>query len=134
MTPIWLATVNAGIVNFEQKQEFTQYVRGFEGKVIEVVVRKFRKHRSNPQNAWFHACILPILTEAMGEPNTVDGKEYAKEALKFHFLRITGPGGFERVRGTSDLSTEEFSVFCEQCRQLAAEMYGINIPDPGKYE
>lgn len=129
IVPLFRATVNAGILNFQDKAGFAQHVRGLEGKLVEVIVKKYTVKRSSPQNRYFHGVVLPMITDAMGEQN----QDYVKDALKWHFLRKTLPGGLETVRATSELNTEEFTDFIEKCRHLAAEMYGIDIPDPSKY-
>jgi hypothetical protein len=104
-----------------------QFIAGLEGCRITVEIKKLFPRRSNNQNAWYWACIIPLLGESCGyDP------EEMHSALKERFLRIHGDSPLPTVRSTSTLSTKDFSEYCENCRRLAAEM-GVVIPDPGEY-
>ena len=107
----------------------------FEGREVEARLGPPRKARSLSQNDWYWAAIVPELADEWGYE--VDDKseiEKAHESLKFQFLRVTDENGRERVRSTTELSTKEFSEYCERCRRYAAIEYGRNIPDPGRME
>lgn len=103
------------------------YRAGFEGKHVEVVLRARRRQRSLPQNNFYWAAIVTALAEETGHtPMEIH------EALKHQFLsRVEGK--LEITRSTADLTTAEFSEYCERCRVLAAEL-GVNVPNPGEYE
>jgi len=125
--PIFRGTISSGRFMPEQPAFWRMYRDGFEGKQVEVVLRKWRRQRSLPQNSWYWSCIVMGLATETGHTS-----QEIHEALKHRFLsRIEGK--LEITRSTADLTTAEFSEYCERCRVLAAEM-GLSITNPGEYE
>jgi len=109
---------------------FSQAFRQFEGKKVAVIVKKYFKKRSNPQNDYYHGVIVPIVADYMGE-----SKKDAHEALKaLHNTRLmeTEKGTVSIPQSTTKLTTQEFSDYCERCRRWAAEFLGVYIPDPNE--
>ena len=99
-----------------------------EGQKLEVIVRKEKKRRSNPQNAYYHAVVVPLVAEATGYT-----KAEAHEALKVHFLSdMSGP--LPLVKSTTDLTTSEFCDFIANIQEFSAENLGITIPDPNQVD
>ena len=122
---VFLGKVTQGTVHLLMMEQYRQYVSSLEGDVVEVIVRKRSRRRTNPQNAYFHGVVLPMLARAAGyEP------EEMKDALKMRFLVSHQDGPLPTVRGTSSLSTAEFNEFIDHCIRLGAEMFDIVIPDP----
>src|SRR5690348_817360 len=82
----------------------------FEGNEIEVTLAKKVKHRTSPQNAYFHAAHLPIIHEALVNDCGWDNWtiENTKAFLKDMFLRVElldkdgNKSGKFITRGTSD--------------------------------
>lgn len=104
------------------------WIKHLEGKEVAVEIRRYRPKRSINQNAYYHGVVIPWLAEAMGEEGE-DGHERVHQALKIQFL-MDRSGKLPTVRSTASLDTAEFTEYIEQCRRLAAEMFGLNIPDP----
>ena len=128
MDPIFQGTIRNGQIYLEAPSRFANLKAALEGQQIDLVLRKHRKKRSNPQNAYFHGVVLKLFAEFLGyEP------EELKDALKFKFLRTHTDGDLPGVRRTRDLNTAEFTEFVEQCRRLAAGM-GLDIPSPNEVE
>ena len=128
MDPIFQGCVRNGQIYLETPSRFAKLKDTLEGQQVDLVLRKHRKKRSNPQNAYFHGVVLKIFAEFLGyEP------EELKDALKFKFLRTHTDGDLPGVRRTRDLNTAEFTEFVEQVRRLAAEM-GLDIPSPNEVE
>ena len=129
MTPIFHGLVIDSFIAITAKEQFARHVSSFEGKWVQVIVRKQIVKRSLQQNRWYWGCIIAMLALHCG----YDAEEM-HDALKMRFLLDrTVNDALPTVRSTTSLSTEEFAAYCEQCRQLAAEM-GVNIPDPGMAE
>jgi len=124
LTPVFKAAIQKGKVLFRDVDKFNLYVLRFEGKEIDIIVRKRKKSRTNPQNAWYWACVVAIPAEHFGYSS-----DEMHEAYKFMFLKRDEAGKPLTVRSTTTLSTKEFSEYTEQCRQFCAEE-GIVIPDP----
>ena len=73
--------------------------------------------------------MIPLLAEVAGYDD-----EEMHAALKMRFLRNHVGADLPSVRSTSDLDTAEFTEYIERVRQLAAEFYGLLIPNPGEAE
>lgn len=137
ITPIWKISVRDGKTSMtdEEFRRYRKWCLSNEGDYEFIIKKKF-KGRSLPQNGWFHAVIVPMVADAMGEENLNE----AKATLKAMFLSktkvIKGVDGqlqeITIVGRTSKLSTSGFGFFTNKCRIWAAKFLGINIPDPTK--
>mgnify|MGYP003629212828 FL=1 len=111
-------------------------VNSFEGQRVAVTIQKAKKKRSNPQNAYFHGCVVPIVTNAMLDVGIRTSNSETKEMLKRKFLSEEVPFAdgqyLERTKSTSELSTSEFNDFIAQVQQFAAEWLGVEVPDPNE--
>jgi hypothetical protein len=92
--------------------------------------------RSNQQNRWYYGCILPLAVPALQDMGwekiqTEDDahRYFASEFLAVSHHNIVTGETRRWVRSTADLSTEEFSRYCERCRDRLAEA-GVIVPDP----
>ncbi len=111
-------------------------VNSFEGQRVAVTIQKAKKKRSNPQNAYFHGCVVPIVTNAMLDAGIITSNSETKEMLKRKFLSEDVPFAdgqyLERTKRTRQLSTSEFNDFIAQVQQFAAEWLGVEVPDPNE--
>lgn len=96
-----------------------------------------RPTRSLRQNAWYFSCIAAALAQYLSDQDyDVTTTDQAHELLKARFLKVavtnkrTGEVLQNRVRSTTELTTEEFSDYCERCRTWLADFFGIIVPDP----
>ncbi len=103
----------------------TKYLTG----EYEWVLREFKKRRSHSQNdtQWWY------FTEIAKE--TGHTKQYIHSLLSYKFLLVEEvdekTGEIEkRVRGTSELTTEEHNVFLENVRNWAERYLNIHLPEP----
>ncbi len=124
---IFRGEVQQGVMVLEKPDGWKLQLCILEGKQIEVILRQYRKGRSNEQNRWYWGCIVPLLAEHCGYD-----KEEMHDALRWKFLRKHA-ALIETVRSTTELTTAEFSDYCEQCRRFAAEM-SVYIPSPNEVE
>lgn len=113
---------------FDYVDKFNEYLIPLEGKEIEVIVRRRKKGRTNPQNAWYWSCVVGLAAEHFGYT-----PDEMHEAYKFMFLQRKEQDKPITVKSTTSLSTVEFTEYVEKCRQFCAEE-GIVIPDPGDIE
>jgi len=129
--PILRGHIKDGILCFHgiDAKRYKTILQHLEGREYELTLRGRQKKRSLNQNAWYWSCIVAMIAEAAGYST-----EEAHEALKQKFLTIYGDSELPTVRSTTSLSTTEMVEYCERCRQLAAEMFGIYVPDPGEVE
>lgn len=95
-----------------------------EGKDIDVSVNPHKKHRSNPQNAYYWGIVIDIISGATG----FTPKE-SHDAMRVKFLTDM-QGDLPRVKSTTELSTVEFMDYVAQIQQFGAEYLEVYIPDP----
>lgn len=105
------------------------HLRTLSGCHVDVIVRKKREQRSLDQNAYLHAVPFPLIAAHTG---------YSIEEVK---LVLMGEcWGWHELHGhsvpikphTSDMTTEECSLFIEWLPPWALEHLGVQIPLPGE--
>lgn len=117
-----------------------EILAAFEGKAIEVIIRKKKKHRSTQQNRYYWGVIVELIKNYLQEvdPQVIWTPEKVHEIIKFKFLRCqkvnpdTAEIEFEYTRSTTDLSTSEFMDLIAQVQQWSAETFDLYIPDPNE--
>jgi len=119
--------------------------KAFDGKRIEVLVRKRKRRRSVAQNAYYWGLVLNILTAQfrVWDKETEITAALVHDWCKDRFLPIvmdgeevtlTHPGGKDRVKPTTTrLTTTQFMDYIALIQKWAAE-YGLYIPDPNEWE
>lgn len=127
--PVFKGTPKNGVMSINNIGQWTRYMQTLDGVECDIVVRKYRKKRSLPQNAYFHGVVCVLLGNHWGY--TVDE---AHSAICTEFLTIDDGVKPPYVRSTTDLDTEEFNQFLEVVKIWAAEEWKTNIPDPGESE
>lgn len=123
--------VKQGNLVLDNRAKFQHFVKGFEGKKIEVILRKRKKQRSDPQNRYYWGVVIDILGKTFGyEP------EEMHEALKFKFLQIDSSiqPGLVSVQSTAKLSTAEFMDYIANIQRWAAQEFKIYLPDPNEVD
>lgn len=113
-------------------------IRSFEGADVLITLEKPKKKRSNPQNAFYHGVIIPIVQNCLREAGYVMTNEATHDLIKLKFLKEailtneeTGEV-VERVKSTTELSTSQFMDFVAEIRQFTNEYFGVDIPDPSQ--
>ena len=111
--------------------------QAYPDAVLDVIVKKQRRPRTNPQNAYYWAVVVEYCRQGIidlwGEP--LDHSQ-VHETLGWTYLKRqkiderTGEVVLEYVESTTNLSTAEMTEYIERCRGWAAMYLGIQIPDP----
>lgn len=113
-------------------------VRAFEGKTVELTIRRATKQRSNSQNRYYWGVIVPIWQDLLlKEWGELRNKEYTHEFLKANCgykERVNKETGeILRVpKSTSENTTVEQEEYHLACRQLAFGMFETIIPLPNE--
>lgn len=128
MNPIFLAQIKNGKIAFNNEGQFNDYLLSLEGKEVEVVVRKWKKERSNNQNRYYWGVVIKLLSEYLGYTD-----EEMHDALKMLFLKDESRK-VPTLRSTTELNTVEFEKYLENIRMWAAQMFGFYIPTPNEVE
>ena len=118
--------------NPSERMNFINSLNQFAGQHrIDIV--KFRKRRSDKQNRAYWPCIVTPFHQALRERGYNDiSEDQSHEILKKTFLERTlhdanGEITYTWVESTTKLNTKEFAEYVEQCCQLLAEEFGINV-------
>lgn len=106
----------------------------FKGQRITITVDKFKKKRSNPQNAYFHGVVIPHVRDGLLDVGTEITTEQTKDMLKSMFAsetkQLIGDDYITVTIPTSAMTTTQFMDFIDKIQRWGAEFLGINIPDP----
>ena len=125
---IFFGKVANGKILFEDKEFLKNLILKFEGKDIDIIIRKHRKNRTIPQLRYYWGVCVAIPAKHFGYES-----EDMHNAFKFMFLLRDEEGKPMTVRSTASLSTLEFTQYIENCRKFCAEQ-GLFIPDPSAVE
>jgi len=124
ITPIFLAFIKKRKVVFKNPEEFEGYLSSLEGKSVQVVVRLWRKNRSNQQNRFLWGVIYQLISDSTGYT-----REEVHDAMRLLFLKDESRA-IPTLKSTTALSTTEMNEYWAQIQQFAAEKLNIVIPDP----
>jgi hypothetical protein len=120
----------------DNKRRVIQSVGVLTG-LYEVTIEPRRSTRSNQQNKWYWACLVRAFGEYMRDQDyDITSDDECHEFLKARFLattvvnKTTGEVLGRRVKSTTELTTEQFSDYCERCRAWMADFFGIIVPVP----
>jgi len=118
--------IEKGRLILDNPTEFQRYVRMFDNKKIQLILRKFKTSRTNEQNKlyWFYLDFI--------------GKEIGEEAENLHstfkaMFLADRTKKLPIVRSTTGLTTTEFTNFIEKIVRCVAEI-GIVLPEPEKVD
>ena len=125
------AKVKDGVLEGLPRKKMKQQLLHFEGKQVEVIVRRVKKTRSSQQNRllWLY---FQILGDYLGY-----SKQEMHNIIQFKFLKrekvdeTTGEV-FQYLAGTSNLTTLEFAELFEEIYNWSAETFGVILPKPGE--
>jgi hypothetical protein len=122
----------------QNKNILIDAINSFEGKVILITIEKRKNKRTNLQNAYFHGIVLPLVFFALKDIGYAMPLEDVKDLLKLKFLKVplfinenTGEIT-EKIKKTSELTTNEFMEFIENIQRWGAETLNIDIPSPNE--
>jgi hypothetical protein len=120
--------------NAREKALILNTIRGLKG-FHRIEIRRYRRRRTDRQNRYYWPCFVQPFADFLRAQGEAVTNDEAHELLKYKFLRqsicnrATGEL-LERVRSTTDLDTQEFNAYLEQCAQWLAEQFGIVVPEP----
>lgn len=129
------SNVSGGILK-RNRNLIKDAIQSFEGKDVIIKIEKARKKRSNPQNAYYHSVVIPLVQQGLKDTGNIMTRENVHDLLKLRFLKIQvnvneSTGEFiERIKSTTELSTSEMMDYIAEIQQFSAEYFGIVIPDP----
>jgi hypothetical protein len=110
--------------------------RSYEGKRVEINVKKFSYQRTNQQNRYWRGIVIPLIqeySESMGEYLSEDDwHEYYVNKGYFGYKEVKVRGVVERrPKRSHEADTLEFNNAKEKVQREWAER-GLIIPDPNQ--
>jgi hypothetical protein len=126
-----------GVLLIQDRHILNAWVKGNAGRNVTVEVKIRKKPRSNPQNAYYWAVIVPMLCDGLNhmghEFDLEDTHEFIKANFNYKEIVNTDTGEVLRSpQSTTALSTFEFSEMKEKIQKWAVEWLNIIIPDPNE--
>jgi len=128
MMPVFHGKIEGSIVIWDTPEKVREYLKGLEGKRIDITVKRERSQRSINQNNYYFGVVCKVLGDYFGYE--VDDMH---EALKLKFLQV-GPCDVPTIKSTTKLNTSEFEDYLERIRRWAATEYSVVVPLPNEAE
>lgn len=98
----------------------------------EVIAKRHRKKRSNPQNAYHWGVIIKIICDDTGNDPTQMHEHLLGEHVGWIEYDFLGEIRRRPSRRSHDMDVETFENFNEWCRAWAAQNLGMVMPLPGE--
>lgn len=137
MNPSFFGTVKQGRVVMDEPSGFKMWYQQFEGKVIEIVLRKKRRkrttgqpHEEGNQNGYYFAVVLSISAKSLGYTVAEMHEVFTAQFAPFVYKDLGKKKIPVKIR-TSMMDTVQFKEYTESIVIQMAEL-GVNIPDPIK--
>lgn len=130
-------TVNSGRF-IRNRNILLDAIKSFEGKEVLVTLEKPVKKRSNPQNAYYWAVLLPILQQCIKDNwGEVWTKEKAHDFCKmqFNFIERVNESTGEIVRvpkSTTENTTIAQEELHSEIRNFIFEWFNTQVPLPNE--
>jgi hypothetical protein len=134
-------TINTKVINGVLKQNRTRIqdaIKCFEGKEITLTIKRKRKTRSNPQNAYYWGLLIPLMVGAVkNEWAEVWSNEKAHEFFKMHFLfyeKVNEDTGeiVKLPKSTTENTTVEMEEYHSQIREFLFDWFNVTAPLPNE--
>ena len=113
----------------DMQAEFKNYAE----KWITVTIEKYKKKRSNEQNAYYWGVVVKLISDETGYT-----KEEIHDLLASHFIgtKKIRVGGIEKevYKSSTELTTSDFMGFIAEVQRWAAEKLSLYLPDPNEFE
>jgi len=120
------------------RNKISEAIKSFDGKNIVITIEKSKKKRSNNQNAFYHAVVIPIMKDAFKD---AWGEYYSAteihEALKakYCFKEQINEATGEIIQipiSTTNFNTIEWEEYIDKIRAFAMEWFNVIIPMPNE--
>lgn len=133
-----LGKIINGKLTLNNQKAFIKDLALLNGLEVMVTVEKKKKKRSNPQNRYYHGCVIPSIKHAMEAKGFfIQSNEIVHELMKVKFLKgeiINVATGeiIETIGSTTKLNTLDFENYLEQVRAWAASYLDCIVPLPNE--
>lgn len=113
-------------------------LESFEGKEIEIIIKRKYKSRSLPQNSFYWGVLIPTFQELiLTEWGEIKSAEETHEVLKFSCNseeKINEDTGeiIKIPKSTAELTTSGFMEYHQKLRQIALDFFNTVLPEPNE--
>jgi len=128
MHPIFIGNTKKGKLIIQNPDKFNAYLLTLGDKEVAVIVKTWRKPRSNPQNRFMWGVCYQLISEATGYT-----REEVHDAMRMLFLKDEDRA-IPTLKSTTALTTIEMNEYWAKIQQFAAEKLNLVIPDPNEVE
>lgn len=126
--------------SFTGKKELVDALLSFKDlekkALVSVVISKVKNRRSNDANEYYMGVVVLMIMNALNELGWDCDKDTVHEFLKqkFNSVQKMFPDGTTETVSlpTRTMDSKTFWEYIEKCRMWAAQVLGINIPDPNE--
>ena len=131
-----LSKVSNGKLSINATNDVRKALNSFEGQNVEIVIKKARSKRSDSQNKFYHAGVVPIVKQGLKDLGYIMTLAETHEFLKDKFLQeeMVHPETAEvigkRTKSTTELSKMEMVEYIDSIIQFSAEILGVVIEPP----
>lgn len=130
--------VTDGKLNKVASKEIADTLKTFEGKRVEVIIKRLRSTRSSQQNRFYWGVVINVMRQAFKDIGYLLNTEETHTILKDKFMPYTDivtPDGeviSRKYKSTTELTKTEFGEYIDKISQFAAESLNVNIPQPNE--
>ncbi len=118
-----------------QKEKAEKYFARLIEKQETIELKKHAPQRTNPQNAYLHACLKLFALEYGEKQGSVFNMEEIKTLAKRKCpMMFYEKAGEKYLRSSADLDTKEMTDFIDAFRNWSSKEAGIYIPDADEFK
>lgn len=135
-----MLTYNRKVINGKLPSSISAEIKAFieanEGRFVTITIARSKSKRSDPQNKFYHAGVVPIVKQGLKDLGYIMTLAETHEFLKDKFLQeeMVHPETAEvigkRTKSTTELSKMEMVEYIDSIIQFSAEILGVVIEPP----
>jgi len=120
------------------KGKIKNAIQHFEGKEVELVIRKKKRQRTTPQNAYYFGVIIPITINAINDEwGEIWGIDKTHDFYKQMFLyeeKVNEQTSevIKIPKSSTENTTIEQEEFHLQCKEFLKEWFNVDVPLPNE--
>ena len=116
--PIFRGHCEGGRLVLDRREAFREYMKTFEGKKFDLILRERTAIRSDQANRYYRGVVVPMIAKEMGHPKNEE--PLVHDMLKKQFGIVS----------TTKLTALEFQEYITGVIHFAADNLNLPIPDP----
>lgn len=129
--------VNNGKISTSVQNEIKAFIGMYEGKEIEIVLKKARSKRTDLQNRYYWGCVVETVRQALKELGHRLDKDEVHYFLreKFNYKELVNENTGESIKipqSTTAMTKSEFVEYVEKIAQWCAEFLNVAIAEPNE--